>query len=114
MIYLCISMKKDLSNPEDIHKPELDKPNKPVLNVPAADLPITPLTIDEIEEAAKKRISRIDKEFAEGFALIKNQPKSVSFFGSSRFSEGNIHYGQARRLAARFAKLGFSVLSGGG
>ena len=99
---------------QEIHKPELDNPNKPVKNLPESELPIKPLTIEEIEEAAKKRVSRIDKEFAEGFAFIKNKEKSISMFGSTRAAPDSAHYQQAYRLAKRFAELGYTVLTGGG
>ncbi len=93
---------------------EPDDSAKPIVNKPEADLSIQPLTLAEIEAAAKKRVSRIDKEFKEGFEFIKNQPKSVSFFGSSRMKKESIHYGQAVKLAARLATLGYSVLTGAG
>ena len=87
---------------------------KPVINLPASDLPIKPLTVHDVEKALKKKISRIYKEFRGGFKFIKNQTKSVTFFGSSRFKEGNAHYAIARRIGERLAKLGYTVVTGGG
>jgi uncharacterized protein (TIGR00730 family) len=46
--------------------------------------------------------------------IIKNQPKSVTFFGSARLPETSEHYQRARRIAQKLAKLGYSVVSGGG
>jgi len=73
-----------------------------------------PLTVSKITEEAETRISRIQKEFTDGFKLLRKYPKSVSFFGSSLFKEDNDHYQKARRLANRFAKLCFAVITGAG
>lgn len=87
---------------------------KPILNLPAKQLPIEPLTLEEIEQELQKRVSLINQEFNRGFEFIKNQPKSVTFFGSARFKEDNEHYQRARRIAYKIAKLGYSVMTGGG
>lgn len=84
------------------------------LNIPASELPTEPITLHEVEEEMKKRVSYIDKEITKGFNFIKNQPKSVTMFGSARFSPSNKHYKQAERLAGRFAKMGYTVITGGG
>lgn len=91
-----------------------DESDKPIVNLPAKELNIEPITLLEIEDEMKKRVSLIDKEFNRGFDFIKNQPKSVTFFGSARLPESNEHYQRARRIAAKLAALGFSVMSGGG
>ncbi len=91
-----------------------DQSDKPILNLPAKDLPIEPITLHEVEEEIKKRVSYIDKEFTNGFDFIKNQSKSVTFFGSSRFTPENKYYQIAASLAGKLAKEGYSVLSGGG
>jgi uncharacterized protein (TIGR00730 family) len=88
---------------------------KQILNLPARDLPIKPLTAEEIQESAKSRVTLIDKEFSDGFNFIKDHSKSVTFFGSARFKEDNKYYKQTRSLAGRIVKeLGYSVLTGGG
>jgi uncharacterized protein (TIGR00730 family) len=109
---VCHNMKIHDTHAE--YDPVLDNQNKPRINVPISEIERDPITIQEIEEEAKKRISRIDKEFTKGFDFIKEQKRSVSFFGSSRIQEGNVHYEQARRLASQFTKLGYTVISGGG
>jgi hypothetical protein len=38
----------------------------------------------------------------------------VTVFGSARFDENNIHYQLARQLSAEIAKLGFTIMTGGG
>lgn len=87
---------------------------RPIVNLPDKDLPIEPITLHEVEEENKKRESFIDDEIRRGFNFIKSQEKSVTFFGSSRLPEDNEHYQRARRIAFRLAKLGYSIITGGG
>ena len=89
------------------------KPKK-IINIPETELPIKPLTKKEIEYASKLRVSRISKEFSRGFKFIKKYPKSVTFFGSARFKEDNIHYQQAKNIAEELSKLGYAIVTGGG
>jgi uncharacterized protein (TIGR00730 family) len=91
-----------------------EEAKKPVVNLPATELNIEPITLKEVEEEMKKRVSMIDQEFNRGFDFIKSQSKSVSFFGSARLPETNEHYQRARRLAAKISKLGYTVVTGGG
>lgn len=75
----------------------------------------TPLTLLEISEASQKRVALISKEFADGFEFIKNYPRSVTFFGSSRTKDGEPYYEKARALAKRIVEeLHYSVVTGGG
>lgn len=53
-------------------------------------------------------------EFVEGFQFVADFDKSVSFFGSSRFQEGNPHYAKARELADMLVKKDYAVVTGGG
>ncbi len=72
------------------------------------------LTKEEIQREIKARVSRIDKEFTEAFEFIGRFPRSVTFFGSSRFTEKSEHYIKARALAGKIVKeLGYTVLTGG-
>lgn len=73
-----------------------------------------PVTLHEVEEEMKKRVSFIDNEFTDGFNLIKHQPKSVTFFGSARFTEDNEYYKLARSIAGKLAKNSYTVITGGG
>lgn len=75
--------------------------------------PVHPVTLQEIDEEIKQRVSVASQELTDGFNLIKHQPKSVTFFGSARINEGT-DYERARRLAGKLAKLGYSVITGGG
>ncbi|MDP2651397.1 MAG: TIGR00730 family Rossman fold protein [bacterium] len=73
------------------------------------------LTKEEMREIASKRNSEIQKEFTNGFDLLENYPRSVTFFGSTQTDHSNVYYKDARVLAHRIAKeLGYSVITGGG
>jgi uncharacterized protein (TIGR00730 family) len=73
-----------------------------------------PLSKEEIQREIKARVSRIDKEFTEAFEFIGRFPRSVTFFGSSRFTGESEHYIKARALAGKIVKeLGYTVLTGG-
>jgi hypothetical protein len=74
-----------------------------------------PLTRKEMQESSAGRIALISKEFADGFNFIKDYPRSVTFFGGTRFKPGDFYYEKAYSLGARVAKdLGYSVFTGGG
>lgn len=89
--------------------------NKKKLNIPEKHLPIKPLTKEELHEMARERISLISEEFAEGFKFLEKYPKSVTFFGSAKFTEDNPYYIRAREIAVKIVReLGYSILSGGG
>lgn len=54
------------------------------------------------------------KEFIVGFRALHFMGPAVTVFGSARFKEDNPHYIQARALSAEIAKMGFTILTGGG
>lgn len=86
-----------------------------ISNLPEKNLPVKPLTKKEIHEASKERVSLITKEFMQGFELLLNYPKSVTFFGSARFDENNKYYIKARQIASKIVnELGYSIVTGGG
>ncbi|MDQ5948926.1 MAG: hypothetical protein QG589_51 [Patescibacteria group bacterium] len=88
---------------------------KTILNVPTKKLPIKPLTRQELADAAKARVSLIDKEFSNGFDFIAKYPKSVTIFGSTRLAPESTYYNQAYTVANRIAlELGYAVFTGGG
>lgn len=72
------------------------------------------LTKEEIHGIIKSKVHRIDREFTEAFEFINNYEKSVTFFGSARFTENNPHYAKARSLAKKIAEAGYTVITGGG
>lgn len=69
---------------------------------------------ENLAEETEKRLALINEEFRKGFEFIKNEPKSVTIFGSTRFGAENLHYKSAERLSGRLSKLGYTVITGGG
>lgn len=53
-------------------------------------------------------------EFIKGFRELHFIGPCVTFFGSARFDENHEYYTMTRKAAAEIAKLGFTILTGGG
>jgi uncharacterized protein (TIGR00730 family) len=70
--------------------------------------------IDEIDLQDAWRLFRILAEFVEGFDTLASIPPAVSFFGSSRVTEGDPEYDTARELARRLANEQCAIITGGG
>lgn len=87
-------------------KKDIERPHK--------HLSSKPLTLPELEAQIKKRVSRISKEFLTGFDLIKDTPKTVTFFGSARTLCSEDDYQNAYTLAKRIAELEYAIVTGGG
>ena len=69
----------------------------------------------EMQEVTRERIFEITKEFKDGFKLLEDYPQSVTFFGSTVFTEENEYYQSASTLAGLIVKeMGYSIISGGG
>lgn len=90
-----------------------DKSEQTVIR-PHKHISSQPLTLPELEAQIKKRVNTISKEFLAGFSLIKDSPKTVSFFGSARTLSTEEDYKNAYSLAIEVAKLGYAVVTGGG
>jgi uncharacterized protein (TIGR00730 family) len=73
-----------------------------------------PLTREELGVEAEKRASYIFKEFNQAFRFISRFSKTVSFFGSAKLDENNYYYQKARILAGKLARLGYTIVTGGG
>jgi uncharacterized protein (TIGR00730 family) len=54
------------------------------------------------------------REFIKGFRALHFVGPCVTVFGSARFPEGHPYYELARTVGSRLAKLGFTVMTGGG
>jgi uncharacterized protein (TIGR00730 family) len=68
----------------------------------------------EAKLAEAWRVLRIQSELVDGIEhLIKLGP-AVTIFGSARFTEQDPYYQSSRELAARLAKEGLAVITGGG
>jgi uncharacterized protein (TIGR00730 family) len=59
-------------------------------------------------------LGKIGTDFIRGFRALHFVGPCVTVFGSARFVEGNPYYAQARQVGAMIAKLGFTVMTGGG
>ncbi len=53
-------------------------------------------------------------EFVKGFRTLHFAGPCVTIFGSARFKEDHIYYKQTQLLAGEIAKLGFTIMTGGG
>lgn len=60
------------------------------------------------------RVLRIMREFIRGFRALHFLGPCVTAFGSARFAEDHPYYKLAQRMGAEIAKLGFTVITGGG
>jgi uncharacterized protein (TIGR00730 family) len=60
------------------------------------------------------RVFRIMAEFVQGFELLREHGLAATFWGSARTTPNDPYYKQAEELAARLAKKGYSIISGGG
>lgn len=89
---------------------------KESLNLPASKLPPSeaPLPSKDFRQSFHWRVFRIMAEFVNGWQFLADFKKTVTFFGSARFEEGDRWYEEARKLANILAKAGFSIITGGG
>ncbi len=76
---------------------------------------IKPTTFSEMSKIASERVVLISKEFTDGFEFLKNYPRSVTIFGSTKTLEDDPYYKKAYTLAERIVKeLRYSIITGGG
>lgn len=88
---------------------------KPRVTKTEHELGFSPTHIrDEIDKALHERAHRIEEEMTRGFEAIRRYPKSVTFFGSTRFKEDHQFYEKARDIAGRICEMGYAVITGGG
>lgn len=60
------------------------------------------------------RVGRIAAEFIKGFRALHFVGPCVTVFGSARFAAGHPHYELARSVGSELAKVGLTVMTGGG
>jgi uncharacterized protein (TIGR00730 family) len=87
-------------------KKDIERPHKHISS--------QPLTLPELEKQIKKRVGTISKEFLMGFDVIKDTPKTVTFFGSARTVPEESDYQNAYTMAKEIAQLGYAIVTGGG
>jgi len=62
-----------------------------------------------------EHLEHIQTEFHDGFEFLKNYPKSVTVFGSSKAKPEDEHWKKCEELTGRIAKeLNYAVITGGG
>ncbi len=61
-----------------------------------------------------KYILSVFFEFIKGFRALHFVGPCVTVFGSARFKEEHPYYEEARKLSGEIAKLGFTIMTGGG
>lgn len=54
------------------------------------------------------------REFIKGFRCLHFVGPCVTVFGSARFKEDHPYYKQAQKISGEIAKLGFTIMTGGG
>lgn len=57
---------------------------------------------------------KVQYNFIRAFLKMHFVGPCVTVFGSARFPEGSMHYNNAEKIGAALAKLGFTVMTGGG
>lgn len=72
-----------------------------------------PLMVCKPRKIESWRVFKIMSEFVEGFDIIRKYGLAATFFGSARASFEDRVYQDATELAARLAKKGFAVITGG-
>ncbi|OGG69999.1 Rossman fold protein, TIGR00730 family [Candidatus Kaiserbacteria bacterium RIFCSPLOWO2_02_FULL_45_11b] len=60
------------------------------------------------------RVFRIMSEFVQGFEVLRKYGLAATFWGSARLQPNDPYYKAAEELAAKLAKKGFTIISGGG
>lgn len=84
------------------------------LNLPASKLPTNGIKEEDFRMSLHWRVFRILSEFVEGWQFLADFKKTVTIFGSARFTEGSKWYEEARKLGKMMAEAEFAVITGGG
>ena len=102
----------------------MDKPKTPVVEKPdpsGSALTASPERADEIFlEGPRSRFDefvtllRVIRDFLRGFRVLHFVGPCVTVFGSARVKTDSPNYELARQMGAALARLGFTVMTGGG
>lgn len=95
---------------------ELDSKKKFSINTDARDMHCRVATdLFESDDAIQSwRIFRIMSEFVSGFDILRKYSTAATFYGSARLKPQDPLYKDAESLAAKLARSGFAVITGGG
>src|SRR2546422_3479331 len=98
-----------------------EAPMQPAPDSAAAAIVAPPERADEIFlEGPRSRFAefctllRVMRDFLRGFRTLHFVGPCVTVFGSSRIKRDDPHYELARKMGAAVARLGFTVMTGGG
>jgi uncharacterized protein (TIGR00730 family) len=69
---------------------------------------------EEDDAVQSWRTFRIMAEFVSGFDILRKYSTAATFFGSARLTPQDPYYKAAEELAAKLARQGFAVITGGG
>jgi len=69
---------------------------------------------EEDDAVQSWRTFRIMSEFVSGFDILRKYSTAATFFGSARLSPTDPAYKSAEALAAKLARKGFAIITGGG
>ena len=69
---------------------------------------------EEDDAVQSWRTFRIMAEFVSGFDTLRTYSSAATFCGSARLTQQDPYYKAAEQLAAKLAKQGFSIITGGG
>lgn len=72
------------------------------------------IRFSDIGKGAEWMMFKILSEFVNGFYFLSKLKKEVSFFGSTRLKEDNVHYKEARELARLLQEEDYTIITGGG
>lgn len=92
----------------------VSNPDKAQLNLAERDLPVNPMTMEDLDIEIRGSIDKVNQEFSGGLEFIKKFHKSVTFFGSARFPEEDDYYQKAKELSAKLSTNGYAIVTGGG
>ncbi len=71
--------------------------------------------LDPDDDAVQSwRTFRIMSEFVQGFEILRRYGLAATIFGGARYAAGDTVYKEAEELAAKLAKAGFAIITGGG
>ncbi len=97
--------------------PPEPKPSSPADIASAADAAADEIVFLEGPQSRLRELQmllRTARDFLRGFRILHFVGPCVTVFGSARFKEGHPYYEMSREVGAALARVGFTVMTGGG